>query len=328
MELPEPFSITTEVWMVPCRVTQKKQYFPLCRPLDDIDIQDIYKSRNSWKPEEDLALQDLVNFRGAQNWSSVAKELNDRLHDSLPVRKGKQCRERWFNHLNPSLIKTKWSEKEDRILLEKQEELGNRWSEISKFLLGRTENQVKNRWKSLKKRACKKRKKGRPTIIISKPLEISKSSSSFGVDQGEKLEDNSPYSLEAIDNSSIALNDFRKVELEYSPLYYESLGPVRMSSLTSDPDLIGCQSFELRTVKPGLFDIDRFYSDKKMDEENEGQYCDIFSMNPSTPWNWDENLVNFNTINKEKQDNKIQSESFFFVQDLDKSLLGSSQHRP
>ena len=313
--------------MVPCRVTQKKQYFPLCRPLDDIDIQDISKSRNSWRPDEDQILQEIVNFRGAHNWSSAAKELNHRVHDSLPVRRGKQCRERWFNHLNPSLIKTKWSEKEDQILMGKQAELGNRWSEISKFLLGRTENQVKNRWKSLKKRACKKRNKGRPTIIISKPLEALKSVSSFGGDQGEKIEDNSPYSLEAIDNSLVALSESRKVEYECSPLHYDCLGTVRMSPLTSDPDLIGYQSFELRNI-PSLVDVDCLYSDKKMDEENEAQYYDIFSLQPQTTWNWDESYANFNLINKEKQDNKILPEGFFFIKDLEKNLLSSPKHKP
>ena len=311
MELPEPFSITTEVWMVPCRVTQKKQYFPLCNPLDDIDVEDLFRSRNSWRVNEDQVLEELVNIRGPKNWSGIAKELNTRLHEALPVRKGKQCRERWYNHLNPSLIKTKWSEREDLVLLEKQKELGNKWSEIARFLLGRTENQIKNRWKSLKKKACKKRNKERPTIRIIKPsLELG-SDRTLDLNCGVKIDDHILYDLDAIDNSPLGLNEFCKSEIELSPICYEALGPVRMSSLTSDPDLIAYQSSELTNIKASKIDIDYFYPDKKIDEETEGQFHDIFSFNMPLQWSWDENFAHLTSISKEKQDNSFQSEGFF-----------------
>jgi myb proto-oncogene protein len=66
---------------------------------------------------------------------------------------GKQCRERWFNHLNPDINRNPWTEEEDLVILEKQKAKGNRWSDISKGLTGRTENAVKNRFNCLIKKA-------------------------------------------------------------------------------------------------------------------------------------------------------------------------------
>lgn len=61
----------------------------------------------------------LVETHGAKKWSVIAQ--------SLPGRIGKQCRERWHNHLNPYINKSAWSEQEDSAILIAHRTLGNKY---------------------------------------------------------------------------------------------------------------------------------------------------------------------------------------------------------
>lgn len=68
-------------------------------------------------------------------------------------RSGKQCRERWHNHLNPDINKGEWTAYEDEVVIQVHQEIGSRWADIARQLDGRTDNAIKNRWNSTMRRA-------------------------------------------------------------------------------------------------------------------------------------------------------------------------------
>jgi myb proto-oncogene protein/myb-related protein len=116
--------------------------------------------KKPWNQLEDLALAEVVSAFGIQNWTLVSKELKKRF--AVTCRSGKQCRERWHNHLNPSVKKTPWTSEEDQTLFKMYQKLGKTWSNIASFLPGRSDNSVKNRFYCTLRKKLRKFNKVRP----------------------------------------------------------------------------------------------------------------------------------------------------------------------
>jgi hypothetical protein len=96
-------------------------------------------------PIEDARLLELVGLFGETDWTSIANQ--------MPDRTARQCRERWFYFLTPSIINGPWSADEDTLLLQKFAEFGSHWKTLTQFFPGRTEINIKNHYAALIRRS-------------------------------------------------------------------------------------------------------------------------------------------------------------------------------
>lgn len=99
---------------------------------------DIKPKKSIWTLQEDELLRKLVIEYGANSWGVIAQNIHKR--------SGKQCRQRWHNHLRYGVKKGEWTIEQYWILALGAKAFGKRWSKIANYLPGRTDNTIKNQW--------------------------------------------------------------------------------------------------------------------------------------------------------------------------------------
>ena len=72
----------------------------------------VTNSVGNWTQQEDEIILKYVYDKGKTDshmmWGNLSFELQNR--------SGKTCRERWFNHLDPKIKRTEWSQEEQWVL--------------------------------------------------------------------------------------------------------------------------------------------------------------------------------------------------------------------
>lgn len=67
-------------------------------------------------------------------------------------RTGKQCRERYLNHLSPRVKSKAWTPVEDCTLIHLHCAIGSQWCRIANHIPGRSDNSLKNRFHNIRRR--------------------------------------------------------------------------------------------------------------------------------------------------------------------------------
>jgi hypothetical protein len=157
--LPSQFSLKASPrWSDIASNFRGKTAFDCLQRWQTLSSPPVIKGKGSWTVEEDNILRDKRVLYG-RKWAKIAAH--------LPGRQGKQCRERYVNHLDPNLKKGEWTDDEEAILIALHEHHGNRWANIAKQLPGRSDNDIKNHWYSTIQRKFQQHGKGVRKILES-----------------------------------------------------------------------------------------------------------------------------------------------------------------
>ncbi len=105
--------------------------------LLDPSLEEGGSKKGSFSAAEDILLKEAVQKLG-RNWTEVAK--------LVPGRSYPQVRTRYLRHLDPSINQSKFSQEEDKKVIEAYHNMGPKWGKIAELLSGRTYEQVKYRY--------------------------------------------------------------------------------------------------------------------------------------------------------------------------------------
>lgn len=168
--------------------------------------------KGSWTRHEDEIIIQYVQENGTRNWRNLCS--------LLPGRIGKQCRERWRNHLDPSINHSPWTEEEDELLIKLHREYGNKWVTISRMMKNRSDNAIKNRWNStLKKKELDitVNEIGYPRTIVNQPEFEKPEIDQMHIETSDQSPMSTPKLLTVISTSPLAARD-RRIGF-FSPIF-------------------------------------------------------------------------------------------------------------
>lgn len=81
-----------------------------------------FVQKTIWTTQEDEILTSTVQLYDAQGWAKIA--------EFIPGRTAKQCHNRWYDCLNPTIRKGNWTSEEDKIILDGYAEIGSKWTKV------------------------------------------------------------------------------------------------------------------------------------------------------------------------------------------------------
>lgn len=179
--------------------------------------------KGPWSKEEDELIIEMVQKHGSKKWSAIAK--------ALPGRIGKQCRERWHNHLNPTINKEAWTQEEEITLIHAHQIYGNKWAELAKFLPGRSDNFIKNHWNSsVKKKLESYIGSGLLTNYPGQPNFLSSSANQQKNPENGFIERPDTEESSECSSSTLLLSSQPECEMEKTVYHNESHGSVQEAS--------------------------------------------------------------------------------------------------
>lgn len=204
--------------------------------------------KGPWTAEEDERLKTWVSQEGPTKWSQASVFINGR--------SGKQCRERWFNTLNPNVKKGNWSQEEDNLIFELYQKYGSSWSKIARLIPGRTENAIKNRFYSTSRKLAADKKKFSEDFIKESMYEEpdSEQDETFELMNSSKQENNLYKLLQGKELTEVIPNKdaVGKISMEDCDGNFESF-LLRLNS-TSSQDLAPAPPKLMTNSDVGYFD--------------------------------------------------------------------------